>query len=76
MQNDLFMRQSKTRNRSDIVREIDLDIVPAILKRLHVHQYREYNLNAMIHTARTQKMEGRGCCKILKNYGPTFGLAY
>ncbi|XP_060586019.1 uncharacterized protein LOC132741778 isoform X3 [Ruditapes philippinarum] len=56
--NDLFMNQGQIRNRSDIVREIDLDIVPAI--RLRVDSHTTYNgrpVNAVIHAVCKWKEE-------------------
>ncbi|XP_060586028.1 uncharacterized protein LOC132741781 [Ruditapes philippinarum] len=56
--NDLFMNQGQIRNRSDIVREIDLDIVPAI--RLRFDSDTEYNgrpVNAVIHAVCKWKEE-------------------
>jgi hypothetical protein len=56
--NDLFMNQGQIRNRSDTVREIDLDIVPAI--RLRVDSHTIYNgspVNAKIHAVCKWKEE-------------------
>ncbi|XP_060586020.1 uncharacterized protein LOC132741780 isoform X1 [Ruditapes philippinarum] len=56
--NDLFMRQCQIRNRTDVVREIDLDIVPAL--RLRVDSQTIYNgspVNAVIHAVCKWKEE-------------------
>ncbi|XP_053400505.1 uncharacterized protein LOC128545901 isoform X1 [Mercenaria mercenaria] len=56
--NDLFMRQGQIRNRNEIAREIDLDIVPAI--RLRVDKHTRYNgnsVNAVIHAVCKWKEE-------------------
>ncbi|XP_060579410.1 uncharacterized protein LOC132736317 [Ruditapes philippinarum] len=56
--NDLFMRQGQIKIRTDIVREIDLDIVPAI--RLRVDSDTKYNgrpVNAVIHAVCKWKEE-------------------
>ncbi|XP_053391500.1 uncharacterized protein LOC123541466 [Mercenaria mercenaria] len=56
--NDLFMKQGQIRDRSDVVREIDLDIVPAI--RLRVDKDTRYNgnpVNAVIHAVCKWKEE-------------------
>ncbi|XP_045187922.2 uncharacterized protein LOC123545672 [Mercenaria mercenaria] len=56
--NELFMRQGQIRNPSEVVREIDLDIVPAI--RLRIDQTTHYNgnpVNAVVHAVCKWKEE-------------------